>query len=243
MRDLVLQPSLGIEAAVLQHKRDLGFAEREIELAPQLGLFLVLDEQQAREAVVHLPRDVAVRVRVVEVHRGAVLHPEGVLEGFPGLGQYEAVAVVPRIGAQPMPVDDGRLVELVHHAQAHLLAAVHEQRRIEKALAARLGRVGEVGRALSGQQLDLGARYTQFPELGYRYYAVESARAWKPQRIGKHCRFAFDRGCFSGDVGAARLGERGAAHVGGAKSGGAAEKLPTADGHLRFSSSRGGGGR
>ncbi|HEU0204711.1 MAG TPA: hypothetical protein VFR86_30225 [Burkholderiaceae bacterium] len=134
-RRRVAQPALRVEIAILQHERNLGRAEREIERAAQPCFVLVLDEEQACQSVIRLPRDEAVRMWVVPVHRGPVLHLELVLEGLAGLGEHESAAVVAPVVAEPMPVNDRRLIERVDHAHAHFVAAAREQRRIEKRLA------------------------------------------------------------------------------------------------------------
>ena len=112
VRHLVLQPAPRVEVAVLQHQRDLGLAEREIEAAPQRILFFVVDEQQTRQPVVGLLRDESMRVRVILVHRGTILQLEVVLVGLTGFDD-EPVAVTACVVVQAVPVSDRRLVELV----------------------------------------------------------------------------------------------------------------------------------
>jgi hypothetical protein len=189
---LIAQPALGVEAAVLQHQWNLGFAQREIQRAAQRPLLIVFDEQQAGQAVVGLLRDEPVRMRVVPVHRGAVVQLERVLVGLAGACHDEPVAIVARVVAQPVPVDDGRFIELVDHAHPDLIAAARQQCRVQVGLAARLGGVGDVSRTQAGQHLDFAAHDAQFAQVGGTHHAVQPARSGQAQRVGECRRLLLD---------------------------------------------------
>ncbi len=187
----VLEAPLCVELLVLQHQRDFGFTQRQRQLLAQGGFVVVLDEQQAGQAVIGLLRDVSVGVGVVPVHRRPVLQGERVVHALTRRHDVEAIAVVARIDTQAMPVNDRRLINVIDQLHPHLVATAGQQRRVEEFLAARLHGIGQDGGALPRQHLDLAADHMDLLEVRHGQHPEEATGARQAQGVGEARRLRF----------------------------------------------------
>lgn len=188
----VLESPLCIEFLVLQHQRNLGFTQRQRELLAQGDFVLILNKQQAGQPVVGLLGNEAVRMGVVPVHRGPVLHGEGVVHLLTRCHHVEPVAVVARIHAQAVPVNDGGLIDAVDQLDPHLIALSGQQRRVEELLATRFHGVGQDGCALPWQHFDLAADHMDFLEVRRGQHPEEATGARQAQGVGEARRLRFN---------------------------------------------------
>ena len=133
----------------------------------------------------------AVRMGVVPVHRGPVLHGEGVVHLLTRCHHVEPVAVVARIHAQAVPVNDGGLIDAVDQLDPHLIALSGQQRRVEEFLAARLHGIGQDGGALPRQHLDLAADHMDLLEVRHGQHPEEATGARQAQGVGEARRLRF----------------------------------------------------
>jgi len=149
---------LVVEAPVLDDDGDFIFAARQT----QFGFFLVVDDDAARHAVIHLSGRGFMRMRMVKIEAGAVQYLEFIHPGFPVVDGVIGVPVHLGRYMQPMPVGNAGLGELVVEIDADLLALPQSDDGTEIA-------VWEVGERLLGTVHQLG-RVAIDPRLGPGQY-------------------------------------------------------------------------
>ena len=135
----------GIEAAILDHDRNLVLARGQAEP----GLLGIVDDQATGQAVIHLGGRRLVGMRVIDVQAGPVQHLELV---DPRLTLADGMHGMPvHVGRhmQAMPVGDAGLGQLVVEVDADLLALLQADERAQIA-------VRQLGQGIAGAAHQLG---------------------------------------------------------------------------------------
>ena len=116
-----------VERAVLDDERNFEFSGRQSERA----LFLVLDDDGAGQAAVDLRRRLLMRVRMIEIHPGAIADLEFVDVSFAWIDRRRRMAVHQHRRMQAVPMRDGLLWQFVAKPNANLLSLFETQEGTE----------------------------------------------------------------------------------------------------------------